>query len=212
MLNNEERMKAGMLYNAAKDGLFEKRMEAKKKLFKFNNADPVNWEASMEQLKNILGKTGEKIYIEPPFRCDYGENIEVGENFYANYNLVILDICKVKIGDNAFIAPNVAIYTAGHPLDPKIRNAEYEYGAPITIGNNCWIGGNTVILPGVTIGDNVVIGAGSVVTKDIPDNAVAVGNPCKIVKNINDVNPRQYFKDKLIDDELWGEIEKIILK
>ena len=138
----------------------------------------------MELLKRLLGKTGENLIIEPPFACDYGYNIEVGENFYANVNLVILDGAKVRIGDNAFIAPNVGIYTAGHPLDASDRNKGLEYAYPITIGDNVWIGAGAIILPGVTIGDNVVIGAGSVVTKDIPACSLAVGNPCRVIRKI----------------------------
>lgn len=132
----------------------------------------------------FLGKTGENLIIEPPFACDYGYNIEIGENFYANVNLVILDGAKVSIGANAFIAPNVGIYTAGHPLDAEQRNRGLEYARPVTIGNNVWIGAGVCILPGVTIGDNTVIGAGSVVTKDIPSNVLAVGNPCRVIKEI----------------------------
>lgn len=138
----------------------------------------------MQLLKSFLGKTGNNLIIEPPFACDYGYNIEVGENFYANVNLVILDGAKVCIGDNAFIAPNVGIYTAGHPLDAEQRNRGLEYARPVTIGHNVWIGAGVNILPGVTIGDNTVIGAGSVVTKDIPSNVLAVGNPCRVVKEI----------------------------
>lgn len=138
-----------------------------------------------ELLKKLLGKTGENLIVEPPFTCDYGYNIEVGENFYANVNLVILDGAKVRIGDNAFIAPNVGIYTAGHPLDASDRNKGLEYAYPITIGNNVWIGAGAIILPGVTIGNNVVIGAGSVVTKNIPAYSLAVGNPCRVIKRID---------------------------
>ena len=152
-------------------------------------------------IKEILGKTGNTVCIESPFHCDYGHNIEVGENFFANYNLVILDVAKVKIGDNAQIAPNVAIYTAGHPIHPDSRNSGYEYGIDITIGDNVWIGGNTCIMPGVTIGNNVVIGGGSVVTKDLPDNVIAVGNPCRIVREITEDDRDYYFKDRKFDVE-----------
>lgn len=150
-------------------------------------------------LKQILGKTGENIWIEAPFHSDYGWNIEVGENLFANYNLIILDVAKVTIGKNVQIAPNVSIYTAGHPIHPDTRNTGYEYGIPITIGDNVWIGGNVVILPGVTIGDNVVIGAGSVVSKDIEDNKIVIGNPCKVVREITEEDRTYYFKDKKID-------------
>ena len=132
----------------------------------------------------ILGKTKEKLHIEQPFMCDYGYNIEIGDNFYANHNLLILDANKVKFGDNVFIGPNCGFYTSSHPLDYTIRNKGLEYANPIIVGDNVWFGGNVVVLPGVKIGDNTVIGAGSVVTKDIPSGVVAVGNPCRVIKNI----------------------------
>ncbi len=132
----------------------------------------------------MFGSTGESIYLEPNLRCDYGYNIHVGENFYANFDCVFLDVCEIRIGDNCFIAPGVHIYTATHPLDPNERSSGVEYGKPVKIGNNVWIGGRAVINPGVTIGDNVVIASGAVVTKDVPDNVVVGGNPAKIIKPI----------------------------
>ncbi len=137
--------------------------------------------------------------IEGPFYCDYGYNIEVGENFFANYNFTVLDVVRVKIGDYAMIAPNVAIYTAGHPLHPVARNSGYEYGSPVSIGDNVWIGGNVVINPGVRVGRNVVIGSGSVVTRDIPDNMLAAGNPCRVLRPITEADRCRYFKDRLFD-------------
>ena len=150
-------------------------------------------------IKDIVGKCGKDIFIEPPFHCDYGKNIEVGENFYANFNCVILDVGKVKIGNNVMFAPNVSIYTAGHPIHPESRNSGYEYGIGITIGDNVWVGGSVVINPGVHIGNNVVIGSGSVVTKDIPDNVIAVGNPCRIIREITEDDRKYYFKDREFD-------------
>lgn len=138
-------------------------------------------------------------HIEEPFHCDLGYNIEVGEWFYANYNCVILDVCRVTIGDNVMFAPNVAIYAAGHPVHPAARNSGYEYGQPVAIGNNVWLGGNTVVTPGVTIGDNVVVGAGSVVTRDIPANVVAAGNPCRVLRAITEADADYYFKDRKFD-------------
>ena len=160
------------------------REKAKELLYDYNRLRPSQQKEKTQLLKSFLGKTGENLIIEPPFACDYGYNIEIGENFYANVNLVILDGAKVSIGANAFIAPNVGIYTAGHPLDAEQRNRGLEYARPVTIGNNVWIGAGVCILPGVTIGDNTVIGAGSVVTKDIPSNVLAVGNPCRVIKEI----------------------------
>ncbi len=200
-MNQKERMLANLPYKAWLDGLSEERLENKKRIFKYNNMDPGDTAGKDKLIKEILGKTGNTVCIESPFHCDYGYNIEVGENFFANYNLVILDVGKVKIGDNAQIAPNVAIYTAGHPIHPDSRNSGYEYGIDITIGDNVWIGGNTCIMPGVTIGNNVVIGGGSVVTKDLPDNVIAVGNPCRIVREITEDDRDYYFKDRKFDVE-----------
>jgi len=198
-MNQKERMLANLPYKAWMDGLSEERMENKKRIFRFNNLDPESSSEKDKLLKEILGKTGEYVNIEAPFHCDYGYNIEVGENFFANYNLVVLDVGKVRIGDNAQIAPNVSIYTAGHPIHPDSRNSGYEYGIDITIGDNVWIGGNTCIMPGVTIGNNVVIGAGSVVTKDLPDNVIAVGAPCRIIREITEDDRDYYFKDRKFD-------------
>lgn len=198
-MNQKERMLAGLPYKAWLDGLEEERFACKQKIYDFNHLSPKSYELAPDMLKQILGKTGENIWVEAPFHCDYGWNIEVGENFFTNYNLIILDVAKVTIGKNVQIAPNVSIYTAGHPIHPDTRNTGYEYGIPITIGDNVWIGGNVVILPGVTIGDNVVIGAGSVVSKDIADNKIVIGNPCKVVREITEEDRTYYFKDKEFD-------------
>lgn len=200
-MNMRERMAANLPYKAWMDGLAEDRLECRKKIYKFNNMSPDEEEESLKFLKEeILGKVGGGYFnIEKPFRCDYGYNIEIGDNFFANYNFVVLDVGKVKIGDNVQIAPNVSLYTAGHPLHPDSRNSGYEYGIDITIGNNVWLGGNVCVMPGVTIGDNAVIGAGAVVTKDIPANAVAVGNPAKVVKMITEEDRDYYFKDRKFD-------------
>ncbi len=139
------------------------------------------------------------MYIEAPFHCDYGKNIEVGDFFFVNYNCVILDVGKVTIGNNVQFAPNVSLYTAGHPIHPDSRNSGYEYGIGITIGNNVWLGGNVVVNPGVHIGNNVVVGSGSVVTKDIPDNVVAVGNPCRIIRKITEEDRKYYYKNLEFD-------------
>lgn len=198
-MNQKERMLAGLPYKAWLDGLKEERMENKKKIHAFNLLSPEEGKRMDELLRMILGKTGEHVHIEQPFHCDYGKNIEVGENFYANFNCTILDVGKVIIGDNVMFAPNVSIYTAGHPLHPDSRNSGYEYGISITIGNNVWIGGNAVINPGVKIGNNVVIGTGSVVTRDIPDNRIAVGNPCRVIREISEEDRKYYFKDREFD-------------
>ena len=194
-------MLAGLPYKAWLDGLSEERMENKKRIYRYNSLSPEQGEEQAALIKEIIGKCGENIWIETPFHCDYGWNIEVGENFFANYNLTILDVGKVVIGKNAQIAPNVSIYTAGHPVHPDSRNTGYEYGIGVTIGDNVWLGGNTVINPGVTIGNNVVIGAGSVVTKNLPDDVIAVGNPCRVLRKISEEDRKYYFKDREFDVE-----------
>ena len=198
-MNQKERMLAGLPYKAWMDGLSQERLENKRKIFAFNHLEPDRLDEKEKLLKEILGKTGKYVNIEAPFHCDYGYNIEVGENFFANYNFTVLDVGKVSIGANAQIAPNVSIYTAGHPIHPDSRNSGYEYGISITIGDNVWIGGNVCIMPGVTIGNNVVIGAGSVVTKDIPDNVIAAGNPCKIIRVITEEDRDFYYRDRRFD-------------
>lgn len=198
-MTQKERMVSGLLYCADLDGLPEEREECRRKLYALNMIRPEERDRIPELVKGLFGKTGKELWLEPPFHCDYGYNIEVGEQFYANFNLTILDVAKVHIGDNCFIAPNVAIYTAGHPIHPEARNSMYEYGIPITIGDNVWLGGNVVILPGVTIGDNAVIGAGSVVTKDIPASVIAAGNPCRVIRPITEMDRRYYFKRRESD-------------
>lgn len=198
-MTQKERMLAGLPYKPGFDGLAEAYKENRRKIYQYNMLPPDEDKKRDELIREILGKCGERICIEPPFRCDYGKNIEVGENFYANYNLTILDVGKVVFGKNTQIAPNVSIFTAGHPVHPDSRNSGYEYGIGITIGDNVWIGGGTIINPGVHIGNNVVIGAGSVVTKDIPDNAIAVGNPCRVLRKITEEDRRFYYKDREFD-------------
>ena len=184
-MTEKDKMLQGILYDANYDPqLIAERLECKEKCCDYNELRPKEMTARTAMLHNIIGHIEGDILIEQPFYCDYGYNISVGNNFYANFNMVILDEAKVTFGDNVFIAPNCAFYTAGHPIDATERNKGIEYARPITVGNNVWIGGNVCVLPGVTIGDNCVIGAGSVVTKDIPGGSVAVGNPCKIIKTI----------------------------
>ena len=184
MKTEKEKMLGGELYNAMDPVLYAERSRAKELLYDYNHTRPSEKEIRERILRELLGSTGDDFLIEQPFNCDCGYNIRIGENFYANVGCTILDVAPVTIGDNVMLAPNVNIYTAGHPLDAEIRNSGLEYAYPVNIGNNVWIGGNVTIVPGVTIGANTVIGAGSVVTKDIPANVVAVGNPCRVVRKI----------------------------
>lgn len=193
-MTEKEKMIKQLLYDANNDKTLLKEREVAKDLcYEFNQARPSEKEKQAEVLKKLLGKTGEAFCITAPFWCDYGYNIELGENFYANHNLVILDGAKVTFGDNVFIAPNCGFYTAGHPIDFERRNQGFEYAYSITVGDNVWIGAGVHVMPGVNIGSNVVIGGGSVVVKDIPDNCVAVGNPCKAVRPITDKDKETCF-------------------
>ncbi len=180
-----ELMMSGKRYDATHPALLRRLEETRLRLWEFNGLAPSETERMRSLIAELLGGHGERFHINQPFRCDYGCNIFVGENFFANFNLTILDEAEVRIGANAFIGPNVSIYTACHPLDAEERNKCVEWAEPVVIGDNVWIGGSATIVPGVTVGDNVVIGAGAVVTKDVPDNMVVGGNPARIIKEIN---------------------------
>ena len=170
-------------------------IKAKILLQQYNNTDVLETEKRNKIIKQLFGKIGKNYYIEPPFYCDFGQNTYVGENLYINTNAIFLDVAKITIGDNVMLGPRVGLYTAGHPLDPIVRNTQLEFGKEIHIGNNVWIGGSSVVCPGVSIGDNTVIGAGSVVTKDIPANCVAVGNPCKVLRQLTNED-KKYWQDQ----------------
>ncbi len=191
-MTEKERMLAGKLYIANDEELARMNLKKTKLLRQFNNCDDYNERKAL--IKQLMGRIGETFNIEPPLRMDYGCNTYIGNNFYANCELIILDVARVFIGDNVFIGPRVSIFTAGHPLDSKVRNTNLEFGKEIKIGNNVWIGGQTVINPGVKIGNDVVIGSGSVVTKDIPDGVVAVGNPCKVLRKITSEDSKYWEK------------------
>ena len=188
-MTEKEKMRAQMLYDANYDQtLLEERDKAKDLCHQYNQLRPSDRLGQREVLKKLLGKTGENFILTAPFWCDYGYNIELGENFYANHNLVILDGAKVTFGDNVFIGPDCGFYTAGHPIDFERRNRGLEYAYSITVGDNVWIGAGVQVMPGVSIGSNVVIGGGSVVVKDIPGNCVAVGNPCRVLRPITEAD------------------------
>lgn len=192
-MTEKEKAEAGLLYNANYDMELQKMMrDTRTRLFEYNNISPAEEGKRESFIKSLFGKCGSNPIVISPFYCDYGSNIEVGDNFFANTNLVILDGAKVKIGNNVFIAPHVGIYTAGHPLDVAQRNEGLEYAYPITIGDNVWIGAGVSILPGVTIGNDTVIGAGSLVNRDIPSGVVAAGNPCKVIRKITEEDKYKY--------------------
>lgn len=184
MKTEKEKMINGELYLSGDEALVKERVNARRLTRLYNDTIETEIEKRTEILKELFGVIGENIYIEPTFKCDYGYNIKVGDNFYANFDCVILDVCPVNIGKNVFLAPGVHIYTATHPLDPLERCSGAEFGKPVTIGDNVWLGGRSVVAPGVTIGNNVVVAAGSVVIKNVPDNVVVGGNPAKIIKEI----------------------------
>ena len=187
-----------MLYDANYDEeLLRERDLCKDICFEYNSTRPSQLHTKKDLLRSLLGKTDGDFTIQAPFWCDYGYNIELGKNFYANHNLVILDGAKVKFGDNVFIAPDCGFHTAGHPVDFERRNKGLEYAWPITVGDNVWIGAGVQVCPGVTIGSNVVIGAGSVVTKNIPDNVVAVGNPCRVLRSITEEEINKEYTRKV---------------
>lgn len=192
-MTEKEKSAAGLLYDAnSNPELIEERLVAMEMCHDYNSLRPSQYCEKDTILNRLLGARGQHCLINAPFHCDLGYNIEVGENFFANYNFVVLDAAKVTIGANVFIAPNVGIYTAGHPFDTNQRNRGLEYAFPVTIGDNVWIGGGVQICPGVTIGDNTVIGAGSVVTHDIPSRVLAAGNPCRVIRPITAADKDKY--------------------
>lgn len=209
-MDNITRRSKSMAYISDKS-VMDQQKKARELTQKLNTMDRSDFEGLQAVVKELLGKC-ENAWINPPFYCDYGFNIEVGRNLFINYNCTILDVAKVNIGDNVLIAPNVSIYTAGHPLHADTRKTGYEYGIPVTIGDNVWIGGNSIIMPGVTVGCNSVIGAGSVVTKDVPDWTVVAGNPARVIRKITDEDRQYYFKDKKFDDEAMAHIEELLSK
>lgn len=207
----KEKMIAGELYFANDPELVADRMFARSQSQIINQAESA--ELRYQLLKETFGRTGKKIYMEPVINFDYGYNIFVGENFYANFNCTFLDVSTIEIGDNCMFAPNVQLYTATHPLHPVKRNSGLEYAKPIKIGNNVWLGGGVIVTPGVTLGDNVVVGAGSVVTKSFPDNVVIAGNPARIIKTVEEELTEESLetlrhKIDMIDRELVALLEK----
>tara|TARA_R110002020_G_scaffold50773_7_gene143567 strand:- start:248 stop:817 length:570 start_codon:yes stop_codon:yes gene_type:complete len=185
MKTEREKMLAGELYDALDPDLLKQRVRARELCFELNSSRPGDQQIRKQIFKDMLGCGGETVWLEPPFYCDYGSNIYLGNRVYFNFNCVILDVCEVQIGDFTFFGPGVQIYTATHPLNAELRRSQ-EFGKPVTIGSDVWVGGSTIICPGVTIGSKTVIGAGSVVTKDIPAGVLAAGNPCRVIRSLEE--------------------------
>ena len=196
IMTEKERMLSEKLYIPMDEALAADCARSRRLVRLINGTTEEQAEYRVQLFKELFGRTGENLWVEPPFHCDYGCHISVGENFYANFDCIILDVCDVTIGDNVFLA-RVCIYTAGHPIDAGVRRRQLEYGKKVVIGNDVWVGGNTVINPGVTIGDNVVIGSGSVVTKDIPSGVIAAGTPCRVLRPVTEEDTRY-----------WEELER----
>lgn len=198
----KEKMHAGELYCCNDEELMARQAKCLDRLYDFYMTRPTEGEKRQVMLKEMFAEIGENCYIEPPFHANFGgAHVHFGNNVYANFNLTCVDDTHIYVGDFTMFGPNVTVATAGHPVLPELREKVYQYNAPVHIGRNCWIGAGAVILPGVTIGDDVVVGAGSVVTKDLPSGVVAVGNPCKVLREIGEHDRETYFKDRKIDWE-----------
>ena len=198
----KEKMHNTELYLPGNEELMKEQLGCLNRLYDFNMTRPTELEKREVMLKEMFAEIGEGCYIEPPLHANFGgKHVHFGKNIYANFNLTLVDDTHIYVGDYTMFGPNVTLATAGHPILPELRKEGYQYNASITIGKNCWIGAGAIILPGITIGDNVVIGAGSIVTKDIPSNVVAVGNPCKVLREVNEHDKKYYFKNRMISND-----------
>lgn len=203
-MDMKEKMHNGRLYLPGDETIMKEQVKCLERLYNFNQTRPMELEKREQMLKEMFAEIGEGCYIEPPLHANFGgHHVHFGKSVYANFNLTLVDDTHIYVGDYTMFGPNVVVATAGHPILPELRKQSYQYNAPVHIGKNCWIGAGCIIVPGITIGDNVVIGAGSVVTKDIPSNMIAVGNPCKVLREVNEHDREYYFKDKKID---WDDI------
>lgn len=199
----KDKMHTGELYLPGDPQIMEEQMKCLERLYDYNNTRPCEQQKRQSMLREMFAQIGEGCYIEPPFHSNWGgKHVHFGKGVYANFNFTAVDDTHIFVGDYTMFGPNVILATAGHPILPELRQKTYEYNMPIHIGKNCWLGAGVIVLPGISIGDNSVIGAGSVVTKDIPSNVVAVGNPCRVLRQINKHDREYYFKDRKID---WGE-------
>lgn len=199
-MSMKDKLHTGELYLPGDEEIMREQTLCQEKLYDFNATRPSEFEKRTKLLKEMFAEIGEGCYIEPPLHANWGgHHVHFGKNIYANYNLTMVDDTHIYVGDYTMFGPNVTVATAGHPILPELRQQGYQYNASVHIGKNCWIGAGVVIVPGVTIGDNVVIGAGSIVTKDLPNNVIAVGNPCKVLREVNEHDREYYFKNKKID-------------
>lgn len=207
-MNQKDNMHNGKLYYPSDDAILEEQFQCLDKLYDFNMTRPTELEKRETLLKEMFAEIGKNCYIEPPFHANWGgKHVHFGDSVYANFGLTCVDDTHIYVGSYTMFGPNVVLATAGHPLMPELRKHGIQYNMPVHIGKNCWFGAGVIVVPGVTIGDNVVIGAGSVVTKDIPSNVIAVGNPCRVLREINEHDKEYYFKDRKID---WNEMGQFI--
>lgn len=198
-MTEKEKMHTGDLYLPMGDEIMNEQLQALEKLYEYNATRPLEQEKRQKLLKEMFAEIGEGCYIEPPFHANWaGKHVHFGKNVYANFNFTCVDDTDIYVGDYTMFAPNVVLATAAHPILPELREQAYQYNMPVHIGKNCWLGAGVIVLPGVTIGDNTVVGAGSVVTKDLPANVVAVGNPCRVLREIGERDKQYYFKDRKI--------------
>lgn len=205
-MSMRDKLHTGELYLPMDESIMKDQLKRLDRLYDFNATRPTEMDKREAMLKEMFAEIGEGCYIEPPFHANFGGgHVHFGKNVYANFNLTMVDDTHIYVGDCTMFGPNVTVATAGHPILPELREKGYQYNMAVHIGKNCWIGAGSLILPGITIGDNVVIGAGSVVTKDIPSNVVAVGNPCKVLREVGEKDREYYFKNRKID---WEAIEK----
>ena len=207
-MEQRDNMHNGKLYDPNDDSVMEEQMVCLDRLYDFNQTTPSEMDKRNAIMKEMMGDVGKDCYIEPPFHANWGgKHVHFGDGVYANFGLTCVDDTHIYVGSHTLFGPNVVLATAGHPMMPELRKHGIQYNMPIHIGENCWLGAGVIVVPGVTIGDNVVIGASSVVTKDIPSNSVAMGTPCRVVRQINDHDKEYYFKDKKID---WSEMQQFL--
>ena len=205
-MSMKDKLHTGQIYYPSGDEITYEQLQCLDRLYDFNRTRPTELKKREEMLREMFAEIGEGCYIEPPLHATWGgKHVHFGKNVYCNFNLTLVDDTHIFVGDYTMFAPNVVVATAGHPILPELRERAFQYNMPVHIGRNCWIGAGALIMPGVTIGDNTVIGAGSVVTRDIPSNVVAVGNPCRVMREIGDHDREYYFRDRKID---WDDLEK----